>query len=145
MMRRCVQNIMDEKVFIERILETENLTDELVDEEANWLLNWGVGQVKGLIQDIEDVDVAGAKVNALMAVMRRVNRIVGQRDALSVADLTVELGTLVKVYTRAFGHSRRAGVVARTAAANRLLPMTSGQALQFLIEWLAPNESNKKP
>jgi hypothetical protein len=136
---------MDEKVFIERILENENLTDELVDEDANWLLTWSIGQVKSLIQDIEEVEVAGARVNALMAVMRRINRLVGLRDSLTVADLTAELGRLVKDYARAFGYRRRTNVAERIAVADRLRPMTSSHALQFLIEWLASNESGEKP
>jgi len=135
---------MDDKVFIERLLENENLTAELMDEDANWLLNWGSSQVKRLVQDIEDEEAAGTRVNALMAVMRQVNQLVGQFDGLEAADLAAELGKLVKAYTKAFGGSRKVGVAERTAAAAQLGAMTSSQALQFLVEWLAPAESGEK-
>jgi len=135
---------MDAKVFIERLLENENLTAELMDEDANWLLNWGSSQVKQLVQDIEDEEAAGTRVNALMAVMRQVNQLVGQLDALETADLAAELGKLVKSHAKAFGGSHKVGADERTAAAAKLGSMTSSQALQFLVEWLTPAEPGEK-
>src|SRR5450631_495885 len=68
---------MDPQRAKERILENENLTDNLDDEAADWLLNWGIGHLNGLVGSIQDEDSAGEKINALMAVMRQLNRIGG--------------------------------------------------------------------
>jgi hypothetical protein len=127
---------MDEKIFVERILENENLTSNLVDDDANWLLKWGTGQVKGLIQGIGDVDAAGEKVNALMAVMRKMNRVVGEGDWPPVDELVPELQTLADLSAQAFGTSRDVSATDWEAVANRLVQMTPPQALQFLVEWL---------
>jgi hypothetical protein len=125
---------MDEKIFVERILENENLTSSLVDDDANWLLNWGTGQVKGLIQGIGDVNVAGEKVNALMAVMRKMNRLVGEGDWPPVDELVPELETLAELSAQAFGIPRDMSTAEWEAVANQLVQMTPSQALQFLVE-----------
>src|SRR5690349_24926526 len=88
---------MDEQREIERITETENLTDGLEDHDANWLLNWGIGHVRDLIQGVKDDDAAGDKVHALMAVMRKLNQIEADRAAKprnALADDTRALITL---------------------------------------------------
>ncbi len=125
---------MDEKIFVSRILENENLTSSLVDDDANWLLNWGTGQVKGLIQGIGNMDVAGEKVNALMAVMRKMNRIVGEGDWPPVDELVPELESLAELSAQAFGTSRAMGAAEWEAVAKQLVQMTPPQALQFLAE-----------
>ena len=50
--------VMDEALAIERITETEKLTDGL-DDDANWLLQWGTSRVGGLIAGIADEEAAG--------------------------------------------------------------------------------------
>jgi hypothetical protein len=134
---------MDEKIFVERILENENLTSNLVDDDANWLLNWGTGQVKGLIQGIGDVDVAGEKVSALMAVMRKMNRIVGEGDWPSIDELVPELETLAELSAQAFGIPQNASTTKWEAVANQLVQMTPPQALQFLVECLTSDKQVK--
>jgi hypothetical protein len=128
---------MDEKIFVDRILENENLTSSLVDEDANWLLKWGTGQVKGLVQGIGDVDAAGEKVNALMAVMRKMNRLVGEGDWPAVDELVPELQALAELSAQAFGTPRDMSMADWEAVANQLVQMTPSQALQFLAERFA--------
>ncbi len=125
---------MDEKIFVSRILENENLTSSLVDDDANWLLNWGTGQVKGLVQGIGNMDVAGETVNALMAVMRKMNRIVGEGDWPPVDELVPELESLAELSAQAFGTSRAMSTAEWEAVAKQLVQMTPPQALQFLAE-----------
>ena len=134
---------MDEKIFVERILENENLTSSLVDEDANWLLKWGTGQVKGLVQGIGDVDVAGEKVNALMAVMRKMNRLVGEGDWPPVDELIPELETLAELSAQAFGMPRAMSTADWEAVANQLVQMTPPQALQFLTERFASGKRDE--
>jgi hypothetical protein len=134
---------MDTKIFVARILENENLTSNLVDNDANWLLNWGTGQVKGLIQGIGDMDAAGEKVNALMAVMRKLNRIVGEGDWPPVDELVPELQALTELSAQAFGTSLSMSTTDWEAVANRLTQMTPPQALQFLVEWLTSDKQKE--
>ncbi len=125
---------MDEKIFVDRILENENLTSNLVDDDANWLLKWGTGQVKGLLQGIGDADTAGEKVNALMAVMRKINRIVGEGDWPSADELVPELEKLADLSAQAFGIPCNMSAADWEAMANQLVQMAPPQALQFLTE-----------
>ena len=87
----------------ERMLEVENLTDALEDDDANWLLDWGTQRVGPLIQGIADDDQAGEKVNQLMGVMRSVNRITGDRSAAAPDELADDVRGLVEKYNAAFG------------------------------------------
>ena len=134
---------MDEKIFVERILENENLTSSLVDEDANWLLKWGTGQVKGLVQGLGDIDVAGEKVNALMAVMRKMNRLVGEGDWPPVDELIPELETLAELSAQAFGIPRTMSTAEWEAVANQLVQMSPPQALQFLAERFASGKRDE--
>jgi hypothetical protein len=54
---------MDRQTAIDRITETENLTDGLEDDDANWLLDWGIARVDGLVTGIADEDAAGEKLS----------------------------------------------------------------------------------
>ncbi len=135
---------MDEKIFVARILENENLTSNLVDDDANWLLNWGTGQVKGLIQGIGDVDVAGEKVNALMAVMRKMNRMVGEGDWPSVDELIPELEALAELSAQTFGTPHDVSTAEWEAVAKQVIQMTPSQALEFLVEWLTSDKQVKE-
>src|SRR5215470_7265831 len=96
---------MDEAQAKERMLEVENLTDALEDDDANWLLDWGTKKVGPLIQGIADDDQAGEKVNQLMSVMRSINRITGDRDAAPQGELADDVHQLVDKYNAAFGTS----------------------------------------
>ncbi len=42
---------MDRQILIDRLLESENLTDNLEDEDANVLIKWGIAQLDHLILD----------------------------------------------------------------------------------------------
>jgi hypothetical protein len=93
---------MDKQLFIDRILETENLTDELEDADANWLLAWGTGQLDAVLGGVEDETAAGDRVNALMAVMRVINRIAGKYGDLPEDRLMEKLTELNGLYNQVF-------------------------------------------
>ncbi len=97
---------MDLQIFVDRLLETENLTDALDDAEADWLLNWGVGQVARVTQGCADEDQAGEKVNALMSFMRRANRLAARKASRTPQALQEELAALGEIYLQAFGARR---------------------------------------
>lgn len=129
---------MEEQLAIDRILETENLTDGLEDDDANWLLDWGIGQVHGLINGIEDDDLAGAKVNALMAVMRRLNQIAADREVLSIEALSGEIRDFAKIYPKAFGKVRQIDNAAYTHTAEIIRSQSPLDAIQTLLALVTP-------
>jgi len=94
---------MDRQTAIDRITETENLTDGLEDDDANWLLDWGIAHVDGLVTGIKDEDAAGEKLNQLMSVMRMLNQIAADRAAKSPDALAGDIRTFLERYQQAFG------------------------------------------
>ena len=131
---------MEKRRFVERILETENLTDQLEDAEANLLLEWGTAQLDGILQGIEDEEAAGARVNALMAVMRKINRILGSREDTAAEDLEADLLALSGLLTSAFGITDSGKVnaldkVEINRAVAQLPGLPARQALEFLMGW----------
>jgi hypothetical protein len=94
---------MDRQTAIERITETENLTDGLEDDDANWLLDWGIARVDGLLAGISDGDAAGEKLNQLMAVMRSLNQIAADRAAATPDALAADIRMFLARYQQAFG------------------------------------------
>ena len=79
--------MIDPQNFIDRMLETENLTDALEDEDADYLLNWGVAQLKEKLGKFDDKKDAGEYTNALMSFMRTVNQITGNLESIQPEDL----------------------------------------------------------
>jgi hypothetical protein len=129
---------MDKQAAIDRILETENLTDGLEDEDAKWLLDWGVNYVPALIGKLSDEDAAGAKVNQLMAVMRKINQIVADRQDAAAEDLAEAITGLAEAYAQAFGSARPLASEAALNMAASLSAKTARQAIQALIEAVQP-------
>jgi hypothetical protein len=130
---------MEEQAAIDRILETENLTDNLEDQEANWLLDWGIKRVPGVIGGIADDEVAGTQVNELMAVMRQVNQLIAGRDSKTEAELAGDIQALAESYERAFGSARKASPDECRSFAGQIVEKPALEALQVLIGWLAPS------
>jgi hypothetical protein len=127
---------MDKKPFVERLLEVENLTDELQDRDANWLLDWGIGKLDTLLSDISDPETAGLKVNRLMAVMRKINRIAGSYAEKNSVDLADELRALQQLCLVAFGQPTQPAEGSDPQAfeknAVRLAGMTPRQVVEVL-------------
>ena len=127
---------MDHQVFVDKILETENLTDNLEDKAANSLLKWGTAQVGKLIQGVEDEEAAGAKVNDLMHVMRGLNALAG-----NPSDVTHEkIADLVNRYMALMGDVN-VDEAERRSIAERVSKMEPGEAIRFLTEWLQTKKS----
>jgi hypothetical protein len=127
---------MDKQLFKDRILETENLTDEMEDEDANWLLNWGINLLDQVLTGIDDQETAGEAVNSLMAVMRKINRICGKRLSENTEDLALDLEKLSSLFAVAFNYDSLPNPKECAAAAVRLANMeTTAQALEFLTRW----------
>jgi hypothetical protein len=76
---------------IERLYETESLTDELMDDEANALLQWGEAQVRWLADQDNDFEAACQELRRLMG---RINTFVGLRDSHSPEEQQLWLGRI---------------------------------------------------
>ncbi len=129
---------MNEQVAIDRITETENLTDNLEDQDANWLIDWGITQARQLIHGIKNEDKAGDKINAVMAVMRKLNEIAADHTSRPVEALTEDIRAFLDLYAKAFGKARtlRNDEIKDTAKA--LAQKSPGEVLQTLLDLAAP-------
>lgn len=111
---------MDENAAISRILEVENLTDELGDDEANLLINWASKNVGKLIEGLKDEDAAGEKVGDLMDVMRKINRLSALRKQRTPEQIQAEIAQFGEVVEKAFG---AAPATAQSATAADVKPL----------------------
>ena len=138
---------MDEQVYIDRIHEAENLTDNLEDEPANVLLQWGTSRVRSAIQGLDNEEQAGQRVNALMAVMRQINRVVGNATSAPIDDTIADLKKLLELYastTHTTGDASPAPAADPAnlqSVASRLANSPPREALLFLLDWVASNSA----
>jgi hypothetical protein len=128
---------MDVSEAKDRMLEVENLTDALEDDDANWLLDWGIDKVGPLIQGIADDDQAGEKVNQLMGVMRSVNRITGDRSAAPPDELANDVHELIEKYNAAFGTSVNPSDEQIKALVGRIGTLSERDTMQALLDAIA--------
>ncbi len=132
---------MDRELLVDRILENESLTSDLEDGPAAQLLQWGTHQVGALVSELEDEASAGAKVDALMALMRQVARIANRCAGADVGALAKQLDHLLESCAPAFGSDSPATVDEVVKAAALLRELPPGKAVAFLLDWL--NASSK--
>ena len=130
---------MNKDLLIEKILETENLTSELEDDDADWLLNWGVNRVDEVLDGITDDEVAGGKINELMAVMRKINRITGSFSTDTPADLADSLIQLHDLFIKVFPGSPAAAIQPEAlplqTTASQIKQESPRQVLEYLGMW----------
>ena len=128
---------MDRQSFIDRMLETENLTDQLEDDDANILLDWGIGQIDNLLEDIDnDEELAGTRINNLMDFMRGLNMFAGQIPNVAVT----ALDDLVLRYNTAFAAARTIDGDEKVLIIQQVAQMQPGEAMRYLFEQLASIE-----
>ena len=126
---------MEKDIFVERMLEVENLTDELEDAQANWLLNWGISRLDGVLQGAADAEAGGDKANALMAVMRKINRMAGARRKADPETLAGDFAALSNLFSTAFGIEVAATPAECGLAAARLPKLSHQEAVEYLAVW----------
>ena len=123
------------QMAIDRITETENLTGDLEDDAADWLINWGIEQAQGLITNDTDADVAGDKISTVMDVMRQINQIVSSRKS---ADLNTDLQKLATLQSAAFGTSATVSAPDYQTLAHKLKGQSASKALATLAAFVRP-------
>jgi hypothetical protein len=129
--------MIDPQILIDRMLENENLTGNLDDEDADWLLDWGADRLREF-GDSETMEAAEKKAGALMKFMRGLDRLAGGLPGVDPTDLAA----LLEHYTAALGSARVAGQVEIEDAAASISYLTPRQALGYLINWCAPSSAN---
>jgi SAM-dependent MidA family methyltransferase len=122
--------MVDPQNFIDQMLGTENLTDALEDEQADFLLHWGVVQLKQKLAETEDSEAAGEYTNALMGFMRTLNQIAGDPENIQPESL-VQLAERRNI---AFGAARKMAEDAFSEEAAQLKAMTPQQAIEYLLQ-----------
>jgi len=123
---------VDRQVLIDRLLESENLTDNLEDEDANTLIKWGISQISPLVNGIKDENAAGEKVNHLMGLMRQVNTIAGNLSTVSEE----KIQKLLEQFTQTFDKDHHVSDEERKAVAEKLSQMQPGDAVKYLLDWM---------
>lgn len=126
---------MELQPFIERILEVENLTDNLEDSQAKRLLDWGIAHLPVVLAGLDDPVSAAEKTGDLMRIMRAINRLIPDRQSLTpedLADLAQKAGSV-------FQHSLPQADPAAGAAA--LAGMNASEALEYLIKFVTKEDS----
>jgi hypothetical protein len=80
-----------------------------------------------------------------MAVMRRMNRICGRRDSISVEELALDVKKLSSLFSAAFNYDQMLDAKDCALAAERLTSLeTTMQALEFLSRWGNRSATNLK-
>jgi hypothetical protein len=126
----------DPQPYTDRLLEVENLTDALQDEDADYLINWGVAQLKEHIGAIEDDESAGEYLNNLMGFMRTMNQITGNLGNIRQDELI----KLKERHQTVFGPGRELTTSDVREVAASLVEMAPHQAIDFLLQWLLPDQ-----
>ena len=92
------------RLAIEMILESESLTDDLQDDEAEILLDWGLAQAEAYAlatQETADEEEARLAldqgVTTIQRAMRLINDLVAERMELSDEEMVEELLRLVSL------------------------------------------------
>ena len=129
--------MVDPQLFIDRLLETENLTDYLEDDDADYLIHWGIIQLKGIIAEAEDLATAGEMTNNLMGFMRTLNQTTGHLHNIQQNDLV----RLADYHQKTFGPGRDLAPGDYLEATSQLKAMTPRQALDYLLNWLLLEEN----
>ncbi|MCE1254311.1 MAG: hypothetical protein LWX83_12285 [Anaerolineae bacterium] len=124
--------------LVERLLETENLTDELEDSEANLLIGWAIKQIDFILAESGNENEIRSRVNNLTDVMRKINRLVSQRSHISNLDWKNNLAELNSLFTGMYVRADARGHQpdADFNKSREILPsLTANELLSFLLKW----------
>jgi hypothetical protein len=92
------------------ILSASNLTDDLTDDEARPLIDWGVRQAEAAADDLAQAsqegwaqaleqpgDVLAERLEAVRRTMKRMNRLVARRQEMSAEEVQEEVQRLLSL------------------------------------------------
>jgi len=114
----------------QRLYEVSSLTDEMVDDDAQVLLEWASAQLPLMIGDVADVE---SKAKSLRRLVRTVSDYVGQVENMPPEERQVELA---RVYQAASDLNYPAQDNLMPALVQQFDGQKSGDVLTILIAWL---------
>jgi hypothetical protein len=132
---------MELQTVIDRLTETENLTDGLEDPEASWLLQWGYQQAKAMFAGPATEGEEAERLNALMATLQQLNRITADRQVLTAEDLAEQLDRLSQAASRAFGCAPAESAWETASLSRQLAEAPALEALRLLAGWVCPGST----
>ncbi len=126
----------------ERIMGDPSLRDELTDEEARPLLDWGLAQAAALVQRAVaqgTTETLDAAVDDLRRLMKRINRLVGHRTAGETERLPKDLERLARVSEQLYGSAVPRAAMARPEAfLAEVVGLDNAQLVQRLLQDFTP-------
>ncbi len=128
---------MEKATAVARITETENLTGDLTDADARWLIDWGVAHLDALVLGSPDATYADYRLTQLMAVMRALGGIGGTAAERPPALLVGDLRGFFARYALAFGQPNRVREADLAPLAARIRSLAPGAAMQTLLSTAA--------
>ncbi len=128
---------------VERIYGDVALTDELRDDEAQFLLEWGEQEVEHLDEqtDNDDEQTFQARFKQIRSIIKRVNRLVGYRTEYTPAEAREKL-TLLLDDLRELGRPINEERVERFL--DTYQQMGDGEAVAALLDIIQPPEETLK-
>ncbi len=123
--------MIDRKLLTDRLLQAENLTDNLEDDDAQFLLEWGVSQIPVITNETLDAEYADQRVMYLMRTMRALNRIAGNWPDLEPR----QLAELLEFFTAAYAANLPAAGADYQSIVAALADMEIRPAIEYLINW----------
>jgi hypothetical protein len=117
--------LMNLEIYKSMMLESENLTDNMEDNEAKRLLNWGIEQLPQIMFE-------GDAENNVSSLMRTMRTIIGQLPEVNIDNLK----SLAAHYSQAFGMPQAISDSDYEGAKEKLSALRADDALTFLIDWL---------
>jgi hypothetical protein len=132
------EGFMDKTLFIEKMLESENLTGELPDPLAKWLLDWGIRQLDVILEGVSDREIAAKKVNMLMAVIRKLSQLVGGSLHKTPQERAAGLASLDALFSQTFVNYVSPKPDAMDAIAGGLDFLPQSRALEYLVKSFLP-------
>jgi hypothetical protein len=130
---------MDRQKAIERILESEDLTDNLDDDAADWLLNWATSKVDTLLSVTAQSEQSDEKVNQLMRVMRQLNQMMADYADAAAEEMAPEIETFLAQYAETFGITRAQTAEDYQQVAADISEKQPTEAIQALIAFAQPD------
>lgn len=135
---------------IENMIENSSLSDDLMDAEAQVLLDWGQGVVHRIFSQSSEPDgdgeglspVEDAGLTSLRQTMRRAGRLVGNiaHDDAEKAQKRIEK---FLESARSLPAYQVAAPDDLQAAAQELQALPSGEALQRILSWITSGEGQQ--
>lgn len=124
---------------IERLYETESLTDELMDEEANALLQWGEAQVRWLAEHSANFEIACEELRRLMG---RINAFVGLKEGQTPDE---QQSSLARIYESAIALGYPLAADFADHFARESAEWDAAQCMSQLLAQLSPTAELRPP